>query len=79
MEKIPSEIMTQVAGYFQVLSEPTRLHILNLLQEGERSVGEIAQRCGYNDSSFFIKQFRKYKNTTPKQYRTAEQNKEESA
>ena len=47
MEKIPSEIMTQVAGYFQVLSEPTRLHILNLLQEGERSVGEIAQRCGY--------------------------------
>ena len=26
------------------------------------------QRCGYNDSSFFIKQFRKYKNTTPKQY-----------
>ncbi|MGD9521773.1 ArsR/SmtB family transcription factor [Tepidiphilus succinatimandens] len=47
MEKIPSEIMAQVAGYFQVLSEPTRLHILNLLQEGERSVGEIAQRCGY--------------------------------
>ena len=47
MEKIPPEIMAQVAGYFQVLSEPTRLHILNLLQEGERSVGEIAQRCGY--------------------------------
>lgn len=47
MDKIPPEIMGQLAAYFQVLSEPTRLHILNLLQEGERSVGEIAQRCGY--------------------------------
>ena len=35
----------------------------------DMTVAEIAQRCGYNDSSFFIKQFRKYKGTTPKQYR----------
>ena len=35
----------------------------------DMTVAEIAQRCGYNDSSFFINQFRKYKGTTPKQYR----------
>lgn len=35
----------------------------------DMTVAEIAQYCGYSDSSFFIKQFRKYKGTTPKQYR----------
>ena len=29
----------------------------------------IAQECGFSDSSAFIKQFRKYKGTTPRQYR----------
>ncbi len=36
----------QVAAYFQALSEPTRLQILNLLRQGERNVGELAQLCG---------------------------------
>ena len=40
-----------------------------LLTTTDMSVAEIAQRCGYNDSSFFIKQFKRYKNTTPFQYR----------
>ena len=39
------------------------------LTESDMTVAEIAQRCGYNDSSFFIKQFRRYKGTTPKKYR----------
>ena len=39
------------------------------LSTSDMTVAEIAQHCGYNDSSFFIKQFRKYKGTTPKQYR----------
>lgn len=39
------------------------------LTASDMSIAEIAQRCGYNDSSFFIKQFRRYKNTTPRQYR----------
>ena len=38
----------QVAAYFQALSEPTRLQILNLLRDGERNVGELAQLCGYS-------------------------------
>ena len=33
------------------------------------NVAEVAALCGYADSSAFIKQFRKYKGTTPKQYK----------
>ena len=43
----------------------------HFLTSGDMTVAEIAQHCGYNDSSFFIKQFRKYKGTTPKKYRMA--------
>lgn len=31
-------------------------------------VTEVAFLCGYNDSSYFIKTFKRYKGTTPKQY-----------
>ena len=47
MHDLPEEALAQVAAYFQVLSEPTRLKILNLLREGERNVGEIAELTGY--------------------------------
>lgn len=47
MEGLPKEALVQVAAYFQVLSEPTRLTLLNLLRSGERNVGELAQLCGY--------------------------------
>ena len=47
MENLPPEAMLEVAAYFQALSEPTRLKILNLLREGERYVGELAQLCGF--------------------------------
>ena len=33
------------------------------------SVAEIAYTCGFGDSSFFIKQFKRYKGVTPRQYR----------
>jgi len=48
MEGLSDEALVQVAAYFQALSEPTRLQILNLLREGERNVGELAQLCGYS-------------------------------
>lgn len=51
MEDLPIEALEQVAGYFQALSEPTRLHILSLLREGERNVGELAQACGYTSAN----------------------------
>ncbi len=47
MKDMPPEALEQVAGYFQVLAEPTRLRILNILRDGERNVGELAQLCGY--------------------------------
>ncbi len=48
MEGLTSEALVQVASYFQALSEPTRLQILNLLRQQERNVGELAQLCGYS-------------------------------
>lgn len=47
MKNLPPEALERVAAYFQTLAEPTRLRILNLLREGERNVGELAQLCGY--------------------------------
>lgn len=47
MDGLSNEALQQVATYFQALSEPTRLKILNLLRSGERNVGEIALATGY--------------------------------
>jgi DNA-binding transcriptional ArsR family regulator len=51
MKGLPPEALDQVASYFQALSEPTRLRILNFLREGERSAGELAQLCGYTGAN----------------------------
>jgi DNA-binding transcriptional ArsR family regulator len=45
MEGMPAEALAHIAAYFQALAEPTRLQILNLLRQGERNVGELAQLC----------------------------------
>jgi len=47
MENMPESALAEVAAYFQVLAEPTRLQILNILRSGERNVGELAQLCGF--------------------------------
>ena len=47
MAQMPPEAIAEVATYFQALSEPTRLQILNWLRQGERNVGELAQLCGF--------------------------------
>ncbi len=51
MEGLPDEALAQVASYFQALSEPTRLQVLNLLRQQERSVGELAQLCGFSSAN----------------------------
>ncbi|HJV59827.1 MAG TPA: metalloregulator ArsR/SmtB family transcription factor [Albitalea sp.] len=51
MEGLSAEALEQVAAYFQALSEPTRLQILNLLRDGERNVGELALLCGYTSAN----------------------------
>jgi len=64
--------------YFKAIVHRSPIDYLNyyriecasyFLISSDMTVAEIAQHCGYNDSSFFIKQFKKYKGTTPKQYR----------
>ena len=47
MEHMPPEALQEIAAYFQVLGEPTRLTILNLLRNGERNVGDLAKQCGF--------------------------------
>ncbi|HMO48434.1 MAG TPA: metalloregulator ArsR/SmtB family transcription factor [Rubrivivax sp.] len=47
MQDLPKEALEKVAAYFQALSEPTRLALLNQLRGGERSVGELAQLTGF--------------------------------
>jgi DNA-binding transcriptional ArsR family regulator len=47
MNHLPPEALERVAAYFQALSEPTRLQILNLLRERELNVGELAELCGF--------------------------------
>src|SRR5450631_175812 len=51
MEGLPDEALAQVAAYFQALSEPTRLQILNFLRQNERNVGELAQLCGSSSAN----------------------------
>lgn len=40
-----------------------------LLANTGHSVTEIAHLCGFNDSAYFVKVFKKHKNITPKKYR----------
>jgi DNA-binding transcriptional ArsR family regulator len=51
MQDLPKEALDQVASYFQALSEPTRLALLNLLRDGERNVGELAQASGFTTAN----------------------------
>jgi len=51
MEGLPPEALEHVAAFFQALSEPTRLQILNLLRQHEHNVGELAQLCGYTSAN----------------------------
>ncbi len=51
MQNFSPEALQQVAEYFQALSEPTRLQILNLLRTGAQNVGEIAQACNCSSAN----------------------------
>jgi len=51
MQDLPKEALEKVASYFQALSEPTRLSLLNLLRSGERNVSELAQLCGFTTAN----------------------------
>ncbi len=63
--------------YFRSMTERTPIDYLNyyriecaceMLSTKNLSIKETAICCGFNDESYFIKTFHKYKGTTPKQF-----------
>lgn len=48
MKDLPPAALAQIASYFQALSEPTRLQILNVLRQQEHKVGDLAELCGFS-------------------------------
>ncbi len=46
LENLPLAALPQIASYFQVLAEPTRLHMLSLLAAEEQNVGDLARTVG---------------------------------
>jgi DNA-binding transcriptional ArsR family regulator len=51
LEEMGEDALEHVAEYFRVLSVPLRLRILNALREGERSVGDLAERLGRSQAN----------------------------
>ncbi|MDE5772804.1 MAG: AraC family transcriptional regulator [Ruminococcus sp.] len=45
------------------------LYACELLKNTDLSISEIAEKCGYDSDSYFMKQFRQHKNCTPSEYR----------
>lgn len=63
--------------YFKGMTERTPIDYLNyyriesaceMLSFRDISIKEAAISCGFNDESYFIKAFKKYKGITPKQF-----------
>jgi AraC-like DNA-binding protein len=51
-------------NYYRI--ERSCYHLIN----SDQPITDIAHSCGFNDFSYFIKTFKKYKNETPKKYRS---------
>lgn len=46
MPRLSPEAIDLVAGRFRVLGEPTRLRLLDVLRQGERTVNELVEAIG---------------------------------
>lgn len=66
--------------YFREMTHRTPIDYLNYyrveqacfkLATSNDSIAEIGMSCGFNDESYFIKTFKKYKGVTPKKYLSA--------
>ena len=45
-----------------------------MIRETDEKLQDIAVKCGFNDFSYFIKIFHRYKNMTPLKYRNYKEN-----
>ncbi|MDF2541373.1 MAG: transcriptional regulator, AraC family [Herbinix sp.] len=77
MAKIAGMNAKYFCRFFKAMSYRTPIDYLNYyrieraceqLSVARESMTEVALNCGFNDISYFIKTFRKYKGVTPKQY-----------
>lgn len=78
LSKIAGMTPKYFCRYFQAIIHRTPIDYLNYyrieraclkLSTTEEPIMEIGYSCGFNDVSYFIKTFKKYKTLTPKQYR----------
>ena len=55
--------------FLQDVIESRLIRAAQLLKDTDRSVSEIAEDCGYDSESYFMRQFKKHKGCTPSEYR----------
>lgn len=55
-------------SFIQFLNEFRVRMALDLLDENLYSISEVMYKCGFNDASYFSKQFKKHQGTTPTDY-----------
>lgn len=55
-------------SFIQFVNEFRTRKATELFNENILSVSEVMYRCGYNDASYFTKQFKKYQGNTPSTY-----------
>lgn len=55
--------------FVEYLSAVRLGHACKMLGEGNKSIIEVAYQCGYNNLANFNRQFKKFKNMTPSEYR----------
>lgn len=56
-------------GYHEYLTQTRLLAAQQLLDDTVLSIGEIAEHCGFSSSNYFGDVFRRWKGTSPSQYR----------
>ena len=49
--RLTPELIDLVAERFRALGEPARLHIMNALRSGERTVGELVEETGFGTAN----------------------------
>ena len=62
-------VLEQVGGPNLRAYPGSPLLAAKLLRDGKLQVAEVASRCGFADSSYFIRVFREHFGKTPKNYR----------
>ncbi|MBR7132266.1 MAG: helix-turn-helix domain-containing protein [Clostridia bacterium] len=56
-------------SYIDYIKQLRLTHSIRLLKQGELSLDEIAEKCGFNSKSYYIAIFKKQYGVTPKKYK----------